>query len=716
MAGTVHATYNWDPDGGTFVTLEKNGNATTYQMGYSSAGEPPFDGANLGTLSLADGNTLMLTAFSNKTYESGHFIGSGRILHAIRRAGDAWGSFSTNFHTSYIDAGSGWKVHHTPDLTVDLLTGLTNGNYEIAVYAEAHGNFSPPLTEDNGGDYFVASFTVTEDPLPEVAVEFTDHGKQVVSFTRTTNTGFGLELFVVGNHTNVGTWNPVLARKLRWTSGNVWTGQIAVDADVDLEYKFVTRTNSAGNYCDAGNVIWMSGPNLATNIPAMPDAPYSSKEVYYYSGWTNAYFWYQSGLNTNWYVKEMAQVGPGRTGGEFLYHADGIGNPGERLTFTIQSRYPGVTNWDQSPATGGDYVTPLDTFVLQDGNVYNYWPPASVSVSRVVSTNVTSSYDPPINSREVRIYLPRGYDENTWKRYPVLYMHDGTNVFQPGGDYGCWNAETNADYAISLGLMREAIIVAVDNSTNRSLEFHPPGDTYNGNPGIAGQYGNYLIHDVRGMVNDNYRTLTNVSDTAVMGSSFGGLVSLYLGLESNAFSKIGSMSTAPYSATNFLGRLVTNNTHGQRIYIDMGSAEPSIWTYHWQLYDIFMDDGYVVNHDLMSVIGCGAPHNEGAWDQRLPDAFSYLMNIGDEPNLLTQDENPPQLVTPQMTGGTFQVSTDTLKGRRYVLERASDLTNPAWQGVATSTIENLMWSTSTLSDTGTSASTYFYRIGAAPWP
>ena len=714
LAGVQYAA-----DGGTFVTLVRNGAATTFQMSYSSGGEPALNGANLGTFSLADGDTLVLMSFTNKTYEeSGSDIMGGRFAHRVQHAGEN-AAFVTNLNNGWQQISVGWELHYATDMNINLLSGLTNGTYQLEVFALAQGNFSDFLLQNNNGSNYIATFTVTKEHVPDPVAEVTENGKVIVPFAYTTNTGFGNELFVVGNHPDVGNWDPQYARKLHWTSGNVWTGQVAIEAGYALEYKFIVRTNSAADYCNPLNVQWMSGPNLTTNIIAGPGAPYAGKTVYYYSGWTNADVVYQSGLNTNWYGAAMTRIGSGRTAGEYLYSIDGIGAPGELLTFVLNGNLGGALYWDHSPANGGNYYTRLDTFVLQDGNVFNYWPPATVSVSRVTKTNVTSSLPAPLNARAVWVYVPRGYDQNTWKKYPVLYMHDGTNVFRPGGVWGTWAAETNADSMISLGMMRETIIVAVDTSTNRSREYIPPEDDEGAGPGMADQYAQFLTGYVKPMVDSTYRTLTNRADTVVMGSSYGGLVSLYLGLKTSVFGKIGSLSSAVLPATNFMAWIDANDTHGRRIYLDMGTIDLDalLWDTGWQAYNLFLQDGYAVNHDLCYVVGCGQTHNEGAWDRRLPGAYSFLLNTLDEPNLLTQSANPPELALVVSTSRAFSVLFDTLKGRRYRLDHTTDLVNPQWTGVATSVVEQLLWSTTTLSDTSSPAGgPHLYRVSAVEWP
>jgi len=548
--------------------------------------------------------------------------------------------------------------------------------------------------------------------LAEPGIDYTSNGKVMLSFKHTQDTGVGKELFLVGNHSDIGNWDPTQARKLHWTPGNIWTGQIALEAGWELEYKYITRTNSAAKYCDEANVIWPAGDNLTTTVPAASTPPYTDKTFTYYSGWTQAEVLYQSGQDTNWYNIPMTQTGPGRSAGEFQYTASRIGAPGEWLTFVP---HDGTNYWDHSPATGGDYATPLDVFTLQDGHIYNYAPPVFTD-SQTHTAAVTSSWAPTIPSRDIRIYTPRNYAANTWKSYPVLILHDGQNVFQPGGGFGCWNADWTADKLISLGQMRETVIVAVDNSSERMREYLPPTDDGGAGTGTADQYLQFVLHNVMPYVQANYRVLTDADNTLALGSSFGGIASIYFGLATNRFGKVGPMSPSFWAATNFVQQTIdTGDTFGRRIYMDCGTEEgSSMWGLMWQVYDLLQVDGYVVNDTLMTAVGCGHEHNEPAWAERLPEAYRFLLNIQDEVNLLAQSENPPVLSMSITSNQTIQIEVDTLKGQQLLLEQTPQLEPPIWSGVATSAVESLLWSTTTLTDTHPPASNRFYRVRTGP--
>lgn len=539
-----------------------------------------------------------------------------------------------------------------------------------------------------------------------------------LEFSMNWDTGPGNELFVVGNHPDLGAWNPVAARKLRWTQGNVWTGAVAVAAGNAIEYKYIVRTNSAAVYCSAANAIWMDGPNLTTSAPARAHAPFTGKTFYYYSGWTNAQLLHRTGSSTNWDNTPMERIGDGRFPGESLYRATGVGQTGELLTFVphgFASDDP-AEKWDHCPVSWTqDYLTRLDAFVLQDGHLYNYWPTTTATDSFITSHAITSDYTPAVPSRNIRIYFPRNYQVNPAKRYPVLYLHDGQNMFQPGGIYGCWNVETTADDMIRLGLMRETLIVAIDNTSERLQEYIPPTDSPEGQ-GHADQYLAFVVNNVKPFVDANYRTLTGRDDTGVLGSSFGGVASLYFGMATNVFGKIGPMSTSFWAIPNYLNqRVYGQDTSGLRIYTDFGTKESEEnFQTMWAVHDTLLADGYVRNETLQVEVGCGHAHDEAAWAERVHLPLVFLFNARDEANWIAQSAYPPKLAVAQV-GATNTVTWMGMKGSDIVLQRTGRLTPAEWVDVATTRVDTLMWATShTTVSLPTGQPRHFYRLQSRP--
>ena len=514
--------------------------------------------------------------------------------------------------------------------------------------------------------------------------------REPVLFSTVTNTGLGRSLYVVGNQPELGNWQPTGSVRLAVAGGSNWSGRVALRSGASVEFKFISRLDSSGQHCENTNVVWPDGANLATSVVARPAAPYAGKTMYYHSSWTSAFLIFSTD-GTNFSTTNMTPVGAGRSAGEYLYRAEGFGDEGLPVQFVPSGFLGGTQFYDNAPFPGygsGDYYTPLDAFFLQDGEVYSYWPPPAPSAPTIITQFVNSSIG-GIPGRNMRIYLPRGYTNNVWKRYPVLYMHDGQNVFAPNVGFGLWGAEFAATREIGQGRMRETILAAIDNNSNRLAEYCPPGDEANGNPGIASLYGDFLVHNVRPALDFNFRTLNGPSDTLVIGSSMGGLVSAYLALRTNVYGKAGALSPSFWTAPNFRGWMATNSTLGARFYLDGGTAEgSSLWDHVWPVRSSWLQDGYTEYSDLLTVIGCGQGHNEAAWSNRLPRALHFLLNLADEPNRLAQGEFPPRV---EWGGGTGVVHR-TLSGFRYRLETAMNLTAGGWQPVQTSAVHQLPWS------------------------
>jgi len=467
-------------------------------------------------------------------------------------------------------------------------------------------------------------------------------------------------------------------------SANQWTASIAVQASTvssSVNFKLTARTTSSGTHCTPGNGN-LSGTTFTTNVPLW-NPGYIGKTVFYHTSWTNAFVLFRVGQTESFSNAPMTRIGSGRTGGEFLYRVEGIGEAGRPLEF-VPNGYTaaGVLQYD-NPALGGvnnNYYTWLDALFLQDGNIFNYVPPATVSAPQVINvTTWNSSYTGNgIPSRGGRIYLPRGYTQNTAKRYPVLYMHDGQNVFDPGGSFGSWSADAAATREIGHGRMRETIIVAVNNSNNRMSEYGTPQDGFTGN-----FYLSYLANNVRPNINATYRTLTNRMDTGVMGSSLGGLISAYCGLSSNVFGLIGAVSPSYWYGPNFRAWINTQPTKGSRIYQDAGTTEgASMWDYFWPVLGYYQQDGYIVNDDVLYAIGCDQGHNEAAWANRVPGAFRFLLNPWDETNGL-ETNVAPSPGTIQFSSATF-ATTENSNSVRVLVSRLGGASGAAGVSYLTS--------------------------------
>ncbi len=533
--------------------------------------------------------------------------------------------------------------------------------------------------------------------------------KEPVTFSITNDVGSGNSVFVVGNHADVGANDVTKAIKLRYTAGSVWTGQIAMQSGAQLQYKFIKRSTATGSWCDANNHVDLSG-TLSQSIIAQPPAPYPGKTIYYLSGWSHVDLVYNNGVT--FVGAAMTKIGVGRTANESLYKISGVGEAGENIEFVLSD---GNGNYDNPPG-GGNYLTKIDIFEVEDGNVFAYQPPATFSAPTIITHFVDSSVA-NIPGRDVHVYLPRGYTENTTRRYPVVYFHDGQNVFDPATAYNHveWQADETATREISQGRMREAILVGIDNTTARIPEYQPPSDSYQGTPGRADAYANFVINNVRPYIDTNFRSLNDRKNTMTIGSSMGGLVSLYLGREFTTFGKIAVMSPALWTSPFYVGQVNGETKKPLRVHLDMGTGEPQDdFDNCLSMYDTHLAQGYAVNDDVEFVAGCGQPHNEAAWSQRLPQVLDFLLPAREEPNELGQRDYPPKLVILNLGNNVATFDYSALFGFTYTLQQSSDLAS--WSTSSTTIFsENYPWTHRVLTDS-LPPTKGFWRLLANPAP
>jgi len=167
-------------------------------------------------------------------------------------------------------------------------------------------------------------------------------------------------------------------------------------------------------------------------------------------------------------------------------------------------------------------------------------------------------------TRTARIYLPPSYHLEPKRRYPVLYLHDGQNVFSSAGTnvcfgWGNWELDKTVDELCRARKMQEIILVAIDNTSARYAEYcgrHHPADS-DGNTEFE-NYASFLIQELKPMIDSHYRTQPEPANTGVMGSSLGGICSIVLAWEHpEVFGRAASLSGAfQVERTNFLNNIL----------------------------------------------------------------------------------------------------------------------------------------------------------------
>ncbi|PYE48666.1 alpha/beta hydrolase [Deinococcus yavapaiensis] len=253
-------------------------------------------------------------------------------------------------------------------------------------------------------------------------------------------------------------------------------------------------------------------------------------------------------------------------------------------------------------------------------------PPPS---GRVVTLSLVQS--PELgNVRNVFVYLPPSYDRGV-KRYPVLYLQDGQNVFDPGGSLSGreWGADEAADALAARGV--EAIVVGVANiGANRAAEYVPYAIDANDRSTRADRYATFLVKTLKPMIDGRFRTKPDRQDTGIGGSSFGAIVSLYAALQHpDTFGFVAAFSPSLWVADGAMLHAVQNKrfTSPLRAYVDIGTLEGSTpqeaalsvtWTR--QLASLLERGGATVR----LVVARDQGHNEAAWAARFPSVLEWF--------------------------------------------------------------------------------------------
>jgi predicted alpha/beta superfamily hydrolase len=242
------------------------------------------------------------------------------------------------------------------------------------------------------------------------------------------------------------------------------------------------------------------------------------------------------------------------------------------------------------------------------------------------------------NRRTILVFLPPGYDSESDRRYPVLYMHDGQNLFDAATSFiGVeWGVDETVTRLVEAGQMEPVIVVGISNTADRVFEYTPFADE-EGKGGGAELYADFVVNDLKPFIDATYRTLPDRANTGVAGSSLGGLVSLYLAWSRpSVFSKVAAMSTSYGWADAAIMEFIKERDapRGLKLWLDVGTAEDTTDTdgdgvsdlvsLHRETVSILAQKGLLLNQDLESVEADGATHNERAWAARLPDALRFL--------------------------------------------------------------------------------------------
>ena len=231
------------------------------------------------------------------------------------------------------------------------------------------------------------------------------------------------------------------------------------------------------------------------------------------------------------------------------------------------------------------------------------------------------------NRRDVWVYTPAAYEKSD-EPFPVLYMHDGQNLFDPRTSFaGEWGVDLAMAKARRKG--RRAIVVAVPNmGIDRMREYSPFTDARHGGGG-GDAYVDFLLNTLKPLIDSRYRTRPEREFTGIAGSSLGALISLYAFFRAPAsFGYVGALSPAFWFAEGGIFPFVRDAEYVRgRIYLDVGAREGAGTLANAQaMRDLLESKGYEQGKDFMWVQDRRGMHNEAAWGRRMRSALPFLLS------------------------------------------------------------------------------------------
>ena len=244
--------------------------------------------------------------------------------------------------------------------------------------------------------------------------------------------------------------------------------------------------------------------------------------------------------------------------------------------------------------------------------------------------------------RDVHVYLPPGYEREISRRYPVLYLQDGQNVFETGDMGAGWRVNETADALIEAGRIEPFIVVAVSNTKARRDEYTPTAIEWkvaNGpiskGGGKANLYGRFLIEELKPFIDRTYRTRPDAASTAIGGASLGGLVSVWLALQlPNVFSSVLAVSpTVWWDNSVILTKIAALPRPAPvRIWVDIGTLEgENAVSGARELRDALAAKGWKRGTDFEYVEQEGGRHDETSWGSRVPGMLTFLYGTPPKP-------------------------------------------------------------------------------------
>ena len=231
--------------------------------------------------------------------------------------------------------------------------------------------------------------------------------------------------------------------------------------------------------------------------------------------------------------------------------------------------------------------------------------------------------------RTVRLYLPPDYDTSQ-ETYPVIYAHDGQNLFDDTTSYvGEWGLDESLNQ-IAEATGFKAIVVGIDNGQEKRMNELSPWTNQKFGPAEGEEYMRFIIEVVKPYIDSNYRSRQEREHTAIMGSSMGGLISHYAIYRfPDVFSKAIIFSPSYWYADEVWGYTKDNPLpHDARLWLEIGAKEGNAVSNTNKMYDVILATGHP-QKAIHKQVDPEGEHNEVSWRHQFGPAVKWLFEISD---------------------------------------------------------------------------------------
>ncbi len=248
--------------------------------------------------------------------------------------------------------------------------------------------------------------------------------------------------------------------------------------------------------------------------------------------------------------------------------------------------------------------------------------PKLSTASRNVKVIDTVFYIPQLNrTRRIWVYLPEDYTTSK-KKYPVLYMHDGQNLFE---DSSSFSGEWGVDEFMDTTTLKKCIVVGIDNGKDKRRNEYNPYDNERFGKGEGNAYADFLVKTLRPYINKQYRIIRNRKNTLISGSSMGGLISMHAVLKyPKVFGAVGVFSPAFWVAPQIINDIRVNGKKVKsKIYFYAGKQEGE--TMVPGMLKVFEEMLKYSRSKMTTVIRDDGKHHETTWRKEFPLFYEWVM-------------------------------------------------------------------------------------------